>query len=164
MQVSSHLGVNAPPLTLTPPTSEDRYDTGKLSATIVAASLLGRHQVFTCHWPRQTLSWGKSISIWGTNPDILGRKKVRGMGKREGETSNVSRADHTLPLTWFHQQESCLPAWISGTGVDLRDLGRSLPHYPNTTVDSAPVVLRTDNLVGVPVLSFANSVVWGFII
>ena len=58
---------------------------------------------------------GKSISIWGTNPDILRRKKVRGMGKREEKTSNVSRADHTLPLTWFHQQESCLPEWISGT-------------------------------------------------
>ena len=86
------------------------------------------------------------------------------MGKREGETSNVSRADHTLPLTWFHQQESCLPEWISGTGVDLRDLGRSLPHYPTTTVDSVPVVLRTDDPVGIPVLSFANSVVWGFII
>ena len=131
MQVSSHLGVNAPSLTLTLPTSEDRYDTGNLSATIVAASLLDRHQVFTWHWPRQMLSWGRSISIWGTKPDILGRNKVKGTSKREEETNSVSRTDHPLPLTWFHQQESCLPEWISGTGVDLRDLGRSLATLPH---------------------------------
>ena len=122
---SSHLPINASSLTLMPPTS------CKLSATIVAASLLDRHQVFTWHWPRQMLSLGKSISTWSTNPDILGRKKVRGMGKREEETNSISRADHPLPLTWFHQQESCLPEWISGAGVDLRDLGRSLATLPH---------------------------------
>ena len=37
---TSYQPVNAPTLTLAPPTSEDRYDTGKLPATIVAASLL----------------------------------------------------------------------------------------------------------------------------
>ena len=125
MQVSSHLGVNAPSLTLMLPTSEDRYDTGNLSATIVAASLLDRHQVFTWHWPRQMLSWGRSISIWGTKPDILGRNKVKGTSKREEETNSVSRTDHPLPLTWFQQQESTS---LSGSQGPWKLLA-TLPHH-----------------------------------
>lgn len=115
MHVSSHVGTNAPCLTLTLPTSENRYDTGKLPAIIVAASLLEIYQLFTWQWPSQMLSWGESISIWGTKPYILGRNKVKGIGKREEETNSVSRTDHPLSLTGFHQQESYLPEWIPGT-------------------------------------------------
>ena len=42
---------------------------------------------------------GNSISIWGTNPDILGRNKVKGVGRREAETNTSPEHNHPLPLT-----------------------------------------------------------------
>ena len=52
--LSSHLGLNALPPS---PTSDDRGDTGQLSATIATASPLDGHLPFTRHWSGQELSW-----------------------------------------------------------------------------------------------------------
>ena len=82
---TSYIPVNAPPLTLAPPTSEDRYDTGKLPATIVAASLLEHTSSFLALVQRD-VELGKSSTICSTNADILGRNKVNGVDRREIDT------------------------------------------------------------------------------
>jgi len=66
------------------------------------------------------VSQGNSVCIRGTNSDILGRKKSKGVVRREAETDMSPEHDHPSPLIWFHQQESCLPEWTPG------DLGRTL--------------------------------------
>ena len=82
---TSYIPVNAPPLTLAPPTSEDRYDTGKLPAATVAASLLEHTSSFLALVQRD-VELGKSSTICSTNPDILGSNKVKGVGRMEVET------------------------------------------------------------------------------
>ena len=82
---ASCIPVSALPLTLAPPTSEDRCDTGKLPATIVAASLLEHTSSFLALVQRD-FELGKSSTICGTNADILGRNKVNGVGRREVNT------------------------------------------------------------------------------
>ena len=79
---TSYLPVNAPPFTLVPPTSKDRCDTGKLPAAVVAASLL-KHTSSDLTAFQSDVEPGKSISMWGTNPDILGRNKEKGVGRRK---------------------------------------------------------------------------------
>ena len=76
---TSYLLVSAPPLTLTPLTSEDRYDTGKLPATIVAASLL-KHTSSFLALVQKDVELGKSSTICSTNADILGSNRVKGVG------------------------------------------------------------------------------------
>ena len=123
IQGSSYLFLSASPLTLT----HLLQKTGKSLVTFLQQ--LWQH----LYWNTQALYLavvqsvaepGNSISIWGTNPDILGRNKVKGVGRREAETNTSPEHNHPLPLTWFHQQETYLPEWTSGAGVDFRDLGR----------------------------------------
>ena len=84
------------------PTYFRRCDTGKVSATIVAASLLDRHQLFSWQWSRQMVSRGEERVYLGHRLCFSGERRIRGAG-------HVSAYDHPLPLTLFHQQES-LPA------------------------------------------------------
>ena len=79
---ASYIPVSALPLTLAPPTSEDRCDTGKLPAAVAAASLL-KHTSSDLAVFQRDAEPGKSISMWGTNPDILGRNKEKGVGRRK---------------------------------------------------------------------------------
>ena len=79
-QLFSYLHVSA--LTLTLLTSEGRNDTGEFPATVVAASLL-KHTSSDLAVFQRDAEPGKNISMWGTNPDILGRNKEKGVGRRK---------------------------------------------------------------------------------
>ena len=57
-----------------------RCDTGKVSATIVAASLLDRHQLFSWQWSRQMVSWGGKRVHLGHRLCFSGEKRLRGAG------------------------------------------------------------------------------------
>ena len=71
-QLFSYLHVSA--LTLTLLTSEGRNDTGEFPATVVAASLLEHTSCSLGTGPKRCGGREENLH-WGTNPDILGRKK-----------------------------------------------------------------------------------------
>lgn len=62
------------------PTYFRRCDTGKFSATIVAASLLDRHQLFSWQWSRQTVSRGEERVHLGHRLCFPGEKRLGGVG------------------------------------------------------------------------------------
>ena len=126
LQVSSHQRINALRSLPPPPTSEDRCNTGPLPASLEAASQLYGHKLFTWHWSRRMVSWVKTISIWRTNPDFLGRKNLRGMGRGEARswTRLHSMTIHRPSPGFTNKRAACLNGsqgleWISG------ELGRS---------------------------------------
>ena len=82
-QLSSYLHVSA--LTLTLLTSEGRNDTGEFPATVVAASLLEHTSCSLGTGPERCGGREENLH-WGTNPDILGRTKITGVGRMEVET------------------------------------------------------------------------------
>ena len=78
----------------------------------MAASLLDRHQLFTWQWSRQMVSGEEERVHLADRLDILDRKKKKskGSGPKGSRETNISpQVDPPLPLTWFHQQEICLP-------------------------------------------------------
>lgn len=82
-QLPSYLHVSA--LTLTLLTSEGRNDTGEFPATVVATPLL-EHTSCSLGTGPERCGARKENPHWGTNPDILGRTKVTGVGRMEVET------------------------------------------------------------------------------
>ena len=121
---SSYLHVNAPLLTLTPLTSEDRYDTGNFPETTVAGSLLEHTSSLTGTGPgscwagvRASPSGAQSLIFW---VEIQQRE----WAERKQRHKRISRPWPPTVPPWFHQWESYLPEWTLGARVDLRDLGR----------------------------------------
>lgn len=82
-QLPSYLHVSA--LTLTLLSSEGRNDTGEFPATVVAAPLL-EHTSCSLGTGPERCGAREENPHWGTNPDILGRTKVMGVGRMEVET------------------------------------------------------------------------------
>ena len=82
-QLFSYLHVSA--LTLTLLTSEGRNDTDEFPATVVAASLLEHTSCSLGTGPERCGGREENLH-WGTNPDILGRTKITGVGRMEVET------------------------------------------------------------------------------
>ena len=62
------------------PTHFRRCDTGKVSATIVAASLLDRHQLFSWQWSRQMVSRAEEHVHLEHRLCFSGEKRLRGLG------------------------------------------------------------------------------------
>ena len=144
--MSLHPDINA----LTPPTSQ--VWCVRLPGTIVAASLLDRHQLFTWQWSRQMVSQRKRISIWGSNPDILGRKKrVKGEGRRETDRQTCLHSTLTHhPLTGFTNRRA---ACLSGSQGPWK--------VTCTPTPVSPWFWNHRTSVWVPLLHFRNYVTWG---
>lgn len=107
--------------------------TQTISATIVAASLLGT-QALDWQWSRDA-ELEKNISIWGTNLIILDRNKVKGWAEGKQRQTNTS-LEHVHPAPHLVSPTGDLPTcqtgprgleWISGTLEDY--LPPIYPHY-----------------------------------
>ena len=120
IQASSYLCFSASPLTLT-------HLLQKTGMTLVTfMQQLWQH----LYWNIQALYLavvqsvaepGNSISIWGTNPDILGRNKVKEVGRREAETyTRLQNMTTHCPSPYFtNRRATCQSGpqglkWISG--------------------------------------------------
>ena len=99
------------------PTYFRTCDTGKVSATIVAASLLDRHQLFSWQWSRRVVSRGEervhlehTLLFWGE------------------ETKRIGTCLHSMttpcPSLCFTSRTACLPECTVG------DFGRSSATSP----------------------------------
>ena len=112
------------------PTHFRRCDTGKVSATIVAASLLDRHQLFSWQWSRQMVSRGEERVYLGHRLCFSGEKRLRGLGhvsavrlppaphfvSQAGELASLSVPWGTLEDRLQHPPNSGLPT----SGFEIR--------------------------------------------